>query len=76
MLRINDTIFSFDILEKKIQMQPAGMSGQLLAAMENSGAPLSADEAIFSKIYTIKVLPNLRPEGIAAISEKGTASLF
>jgi hypothetical protein len=70
MLRINDTIFSFDILEKKFKCN-------LLACLGNcckygdSGAPLTAAEAhILDDIWT-EVKPYLRPEGVAVIEEKG-----
>jgi Protein of unknown function (DUF3109) len=72
MLRINDTIFSFDILEKKFVCNLPKCLGNC-CRYGDSGAPLSADEAsILDDIYN-KVLPYLRPEGIAAIEEKGTS---
>jgi hypothetical protein len=72
MLRIDNTIFSFDILEKKFRCNLPVCLGNC-CRYGDSGAPLSADEAyILEDIYD-KVLPYLRPEGIAAIDEKGTS---
>jgi hypothetical protein len=72
MLRINDTIFSFDILEKKFVCNLPKCLGNC-CRYGDSGAPLSTEEArILDDIYN-KVLPYLRPEGIAAIEEKGTS---
>jgi hypothetical protein len=72
MLRINDTIFSFDILEKKFICDLPECMGNC-CRYGDSGAPLSADETnILKNIWAI-VMPYLRPEGIAAIEEKGTS---
>jgi len=72
MLRINDTIFSFDILEKKFQCNLPVCLGNC-CRYGDSGAPLSATEAhILVEIWPA-VKPYLRPEGIAAIEEKGTS---
>jgi hypothetical protein len=72
MLRINDTIFSFDILEKKFRCNLPKCLGNC-CRYGDSGAPLSADEANILEDIRDKVLPYLRPEGIAAIDEKGTS---
>jgi len=72
MLRINDTIFSFDILEKKFRCNLPKCIGNC-CRYGDSGAPLSADEANILEDIRDKVLPYLRPEGIAAIDEKGTS---
>jgi Protein of unknown function (DUF3109) len=72
MLRIDDTIFSFDILEKKFRCNLPKCFGNC-CRYGDSGAPLSADEAhILVEIWD-KVKPYLRTEGIAAIGEKGTS---
>jgi hypothetical protein len=70
MLRINDTIFSFDILEKKFRCNLPLCLGNC-CRYGDSGAPLSTTEAhILDEIWD-DVKPYLRPEGIAAIEEKG-----
>jgi len=72
MLRIDDTIFSFDILEKKFRCNLPKCLGNC-CRYGDSGAPLSADEAhILTEIWDC-VKPYLRPEGIAAIEEQGTS---
>ena len=70
MLRINDTIFSFDVLEKKFRCNLPACLGNC-CRYGDSGAPLSTSEAhILDEIWD-EVKPYLRPEGIAAIEEKG-----
>ena len=72
MLRIDDTIFSFDILEKKFICDLPVCIGNC-CRYGDSGAPLMASEVkILDDILDI-VKPYLRPEGIAAIDEKGTS---
>jgi hypothetical protein len=72
MLRIDDTIFSFDILEKKFRCNLPKCLGNC-CRYGDSGAPLSAEEShILEEIFDI-VKPYLRPVGIAAIQEKGTS---
>jgi hypothetical protein len=72
MLRIDDTIFSFDILEKKFRCNLPKCLGNC-CRYGDSGAPLSNEEAhILKEIYS-KVKPYLRAEGITAIEEKGTS---
>jgi Protein of unknown function (DUF3109) len=72
MLRINDTIFSLDILEKKFRCDlPLCLGNCCLYG--DSGAPLSAEEADILEEILEKVKPYLRTEGIAAIEEKGTS---
>jgi hypothetical protein len=72
MLRIDNTIFSFDILEKKFICNLPKCLGNC-CRYGDSGAPLSADEALILEDIRDKVKPYLRPEGIAAIVEKGTS---
>lgn len=72
MLRINDTIFSFDILEKKFRCDLPVCLGNC-CRYGDSGAPVTSEEAlILGKIFD-KIKPFLRPEGISAIEEKGTS---
>lgn len=72
MLRINDTIFSFDILEKKFRCNLNACLGNC-CKYGDSGAPLSVEEAhILTDISDI-VKPYLSPEGIAAIEKQGTS---
>jgi len=74
MLRIDDTIFSFDILEKKFRCNLPKCLGNC-CRYGDSGAPLSAEEAqILSDIWA-QVKAYLRPEGILAIEEKGTSNV-
>jgi hypothetical protein len=71
-LRINDTIFSFDILEKKFRCDLPACQGNC-CRYGDSGAPLTNDEAqILDEIFDV-IKPLLRPEGIAVIEEKGTS---
>lgn len=70
MLRIDDTIFSFDILEQKFRCNLPVCFGNC-CRYGDSGAPLSAAEAhILDEIWP-DVKPYLRLEGIAAIEAKG-----
>jgi hypothetical protein len=72
MLRINNTIFSFDILEKKFICDLPKCFGNC-CRYGDSGAPLTTDEVQVLEDILDEVIPYLRPEGIAAISEKGTS---
>ncbi|HNW56317.1 MAG TPA: DUF3109 family protein [Bacteroidales bacterium] len=72
MLRIDNTIFSFDILEKKFRCDLPKCLGNC-CRYGDAGAPLSAGEVeILDNIWD-DVKPYLRPEGIASIEEKGTS---
>ncbi len=72
MLRINDTIFSLDVLEKKFRCNLPECHGNC-CRYGDSGAPLTADEVnILDEIWD-KVRPYLRPVGIEAIDEQGTS---
>ena len=72
MLRINDVIFSLDILQKKFKCNLSACYGGC-CRYGDSGAPLNISEVkIIEEIYpTIKHL--LTPEGIAVIEAKGTS---
>jgi hypothetical protein len=70
MLRIDDTIFSFDILEKKFRCDLPVCFGNC-CRYGDSGAPLSIEETLILDDIWNEVKPYLRPEGVAAIEEKG-----
>jgi len=70
MLRIDDTIFSFDILEMKFRCNLPECHGNC-CRYGDSGAPLSADEKHILELIWDEVRPYLREEGIAAIELKG-----
>lgn len=72
MLRIGDTIFSFDILEKKFRCDLPNCLGNC-CRYGDSGAPLTDDESHILKRVWSEVRPYLRSEGIAVIEEKGTS---
>ena len=72
MLRIDDTIFSFDILEKKFRCNLPLCLGNC-CRYGDSGAPLSAAEAHTLDEIWSEVKPYLRPEGIAEIERQGTS---
>jgi hypothetical protein len=70
MLRIDDTIFSFDLLEKKFRCDLPSCQGSC-CRYGDSGAPLSKDEvSILDEIWP-DVKPYLRPEGVRAIEATG-----
>ena len=72
MLRIDDAIFSFDILQKKFSCNLSACHGNC-CRYGDSGAPLNASEIeILKEIYP-KVKHLLRAEGIDAIERKGTS---
>lgn len=72
MLRIGDTIFSFDVLEKKFRCNLPECLGNC-CRYGDSGAPLSVSESkILSEIWP-EVKPYLRPEGIKTVEAKGTS---
>ena len=74
MLRINDTIFSLDIIEKKFSCDLHHCRG-VCCRYGDSGAPLTEDEAlILDDIYPV-VQSFLRPDGINAIVEQGTSTI-
>ncbi|MBN2862001.1 MAG: DUF3109 family protein [Bacteroidales bacterium] len=72
MLRIADTIFSLDVLEKKFKCDLPECLGNC-CLYGDSGAPLSPGEAeILDSIWPF-VRPCLRKEGIAVIERTGTS---
>lgn len=72
MLRIGNTIFSLDILEKKFCCDLPVCRGNC-CRYGDSGAPLSNDEVQTLKQIWNEVRPYLRDEGIKTIEEKGTS---
>jgi hypothetical protein len=70
MLRIDDIIFSFDILEKKFRCDLPGCFGNC-CRYGDSGAPLSSQEVQILEDIWIKVRPYLRTQGVTAIEDKG-----
>lgn len=74
MLRINDTIFSRDILEKKFICDLKACHGGC-CRYGDSGAPLSNAEAMSLKEIWPVVKGYLTEEGIAAIEKKGTSEI-
>lgn len=72
MLRIGDTIFSFDILEKKFRCDLPRCLGNC-CRYGDSGAPLRDEEVETLKEIWSYVKPYLRPDGIEVIEDKGTS---
>jgi hypothetical protein len=70
MLRIGDTIFSFDILEKKFRCDLPKCLGNC-CRYGDSGAPLSLEETVILDEIWDDVKPYLRPEGSASVLEQG-----
>jgi hypothetical protein len=70
MLRIDDTIFSFDILDKKFRCNLPECLGNC-CRYGDSGAPLCAVEAKILEDIWDDVRPYLREEGIKAIEKQG-----
>ncbi len=70
MLRIGDTIFSFDILEKRFKCNLSQCLGNC-CRYGDSGAPLSDSEVKILNGIWPAIKPYLRPEGVKTIEEKG-----
>lgn len=71
MLRIDDTIFSLDIVEKKFRCNTGKCFGNC-CRYGDSGAPVTAEESeILADIWP-RVKPYIRPEGVEAIEQSGT----
>jgi hypothetical protein len=73
MLRINDIIFSLDILEKKFKCDLPKCFGSC-CRYGDSGAPVTEDEAEILEQIWQSVKPYLRREGIRAIEDQGTST--
>ena len=74
MLRIDDTIFSLDIIEKKFSCDLHHCKG-VCCRYGDSGAPLTDDEVIILDDIYPAVKSFLRPDGISAIIEQGTSTI-
>jgi hypothetical protein len=74
MLRIDDIIFSFDVLEKKFVCDLADCHG-MCCREGDSGAPLSDEEVTVLKEIWPAVKGYLRAEGIKAVEEQGTSTV-
>lgn len=72
MLRIGDTIFSLDILEKKFKCDLSKCKGSC-CRYGDSGAPLSDDEVVVLDKILPDIRPFLRPEGLEVIEKEGTS---
>ncbi len=73
MVRINDIIFSDDILVKKFKCNLNECLGNC-CRYGDSGAPLSAEEAGILDNILPDIIPYLRSEGIAAIESQGIST--
>ena len=72
MLRIGDTIFSLDILEKQFKCDLPRCLGNC-CRYGDSGAPLLKEEVNILKGIWPEVKPFLRPEGVEVIEDEGTS---
>ena len=72
MIRIGDTIFSLDILEKQFKCDLPRCLGNC-CRYGDSGAPLLKEEVNILKIIWPEVKPYLRPEGVEVVEDKGTS---
>jgi hypothetical protein len=72
MIRINDTIFSLDILEKNFSCNLQQCLGNC-CRYGDSGAPLTSEEVKILGEIQPAVLPYLREAGKSAIAEKGAS---
>jgi hypothetical protein len=71
MLRIDDTLISLDLIDKKFCCHLDKCKG-LCCVKGDSGAPLSNEEAELISTIIDKIKPYMRPEGIDAIEKQGT----
>lgn len=74
MLRIDDTIFSLDLFEKKFCCNLAKCHGDC-CRYGDSGAPLSDEEVKTLENIQAEVRPYLRPEGIESLEFHGSSTL-
>ena len=72
MLRINDTIFSLDIIEKRFKCDLQQCYGNC-CRYGDSGAPVSNSEAITLREIWPLIKGYLREEGVNSIEEQGTS---
>jgi hypothetical protein len=73
MLRIDDIIFSMDVLEKKFCCYLHDCHGNCCKDGD-SGAPLSDEEVLVLDDIWSSVKGYLRPEGLKAVEEQGTST--
>ncbi len=73
MLRIKDTIFSLDVIEKKFECDLPACRGYC-CRYGDSGAPLTDDEVKMLDQSWPVIKPYLRSEGIRVIRKKGTST--
>lgn len=71
MFQIDNTIVSANLLEQCFACDLGACKG-CCCRYGDSGAPVTAEEALVMEQIWEKVRPFLRPEGISAIEEKGT----
>ena len=72
MLQIDDTIVSLALIEKKFSCDLAACKGSC-CRYGDTGAPLTAQEAVALERILPALLPWLRPEGIRSIEQQGTS---
>jgi hypothetical protein len=72
MLQIDDTIVSLALIEKKFLCDLKVCKGNC-CRYGDSGAPLTADEAVMLDRMWSDLWPYLRPQGIRAIENQGTS---
>jgi hypothetical protein len=72
MLRIDDNIISFDLLDRKFKCDLQQCLGNC-CRYGDSGAPLTNEEVMILEEIKTEVLPYLRTAGVAAIEKKGTS---
>ncbi|MBN1949875.1 MAG: DUF3109 family protein [Bacteroidales bacterium] len=71
MLQINDTLISFDVLEKHFCCDLEQCKG-VCCVKGDAGAPLTAEEVELLPRIIEKVKPFMRPEGVRAVEEQAT----
>jgi len=74
MIRIGDTIFSLDILEKKFRCNLPVCFGNC-CRYGDSGAPLSKEEIMILDEIWSDIKDFLRPDGIDVIENEGTSTI-
>ena len=70
MIEVDDKLVSLDVFEKKFACDLASCKGAC-CVKGDSGAPLTRDEIQRINDSIDQIKPNMRPEGLKAIKEKG-----
>ena len=70
MIEVDDKLVSLDVFEKKFACDLASCKGAC-CIKGDSGAPLTSDEIQRINDSIDQIKPNMRPEGLKAIKEKG-----